>query len=271
MVGINNRDAKWHDLYRVDLATGQRTLVEKNTQHIETYLLDGDLQLRYATRVTEDGGVEVLARQGAAWKMLERVPFEDVLTTEVVGLSNDGNTLYLRDSRNRDTAALYAVDTATHARTLLTEDARADVDSVLKDPKNRRRAGRLGGVPAPGMDRTGQGHRQGPAGLEGAGPGRCEGGSTQPGRCHLDRELFGCRNAVALRPRHCQADQAVFRVSRPGRQAAGAKLAADVDRARRAASGELPHPAGRCGRQPRWQGRQAGAAGVVRAWRPLAA
>ncbi|PPU17799.1 S9 family peptidase [Xanthomonas arboricola] len=135
MVGINNRDAKWHDLYRVDLVTGQRTLVEKNTQHIETYLLDGDLQLRYATRVTEDGGAEVLARQGSAWKTLESVPFEDVLTTEVVGLSNDGNTLYLRDSRNRDTAALYALDTATHARTLLTEDARADVDSVLKDPK----------------------------------------------------------------------------------------------------------------------------------------
>ncbi|WP_115576201.1 S9 family peptidase [Xanthomonas campestris] len=135
MLGINNRDPKWHDLYRVDLATGQRTLVDKNTQHIESYLLDGDFQLRYATRINQGGDVDVLARQGSAWSVREHIPFTDVLTTEVMGLSSDGKTLYLRDSRNRNTSALYAVDTATNARTLLSEDARADVDAVLKDPK----------------------------------------------------------------------------------------------------------------------------------------
>ena len=48
LVGMNDRDAKWHDLYRVDLASGARTLVEKNTQDIAVYLTDADYQVRMA-------------------------------------------------------------------------------------------------------------------------------------------------------------------------------------------------------------------------------
>ncbi|MGN5613771.1 S9 family peptidase [Xanthomonas hortorum] len=135
LVGINNRDPKWRDLYRVDIATGKATLVDKNTQQLDSYLADGNLQPRYAMRTSQDGGTEALAYQGGTWKTVEIIPFDDAITTEVVGLTDDGKTLYLRDSRNRNTSALYAVDTATKARTLLSEDARADVDAVLKDPK----------------------------------------------------------------------------------------------------------------------------------------
>ena len=34
LVGMNDRDPAWHDLYRVDLASGQRTLVERNDASI---------------------------------------------------------------------------------------------------------------------------------------------------------------------------------------------------------------------------------------------
>ena len=30
-VGLNDREPEWHDLYEIDIATGQRTLIEKNT------------------------------------------------------------------------------------------------------------------------------------------------------------------------------------------------------------------------------------------------
>src|SRR5689334_11937533 len=33
-VGINDRDAAWHDLYKVKLSTGDRTLVRKNTDRV---------------------------------------------------------------------------------------------------------------------------------------------------------------------------------------------------------------------------------------------
>ncbi|AKC88246.1 S9 family peptidase [Pseudoxanthomonas suwonensis] len=135
LVGMNDRDTRWHDLYRVDLASGQRTLVEKNTQEIAGYLADGDHALRFAFRSRPDGGMDVLKRAGNSWEKSDDIPFEDVLTTNTVGLTQDGSTLYLSDSRNRNTAAIYAIDTASGQRTLLAEDARADIGGGLADPR----------------------------------------------------------------------------------------------------------------------------------------
>ncbi|MCD9032511.1 S9 family peptidase [Luteimonas sp. Y-2-2-4F] len=135
LVGMNDRDAQWHDLYRVDLATGERTLVERNDAQIAGYFADADYGLRYALRSRPDGGQDLLQREGAAWRVREDIPFEDVLGTGPAGLSVDGATLYMRDSRGRDTAALFAVDTASGEKTLLHEDARADVGGSLADPR----------------------------------------------------------------------------------------------------------------------------------------
>ena len=135
LVGMNDRDAKWHDLYRVDLASGARTLVEKNTQEIAGYIADGDYNLRFAQRARPDAGMDILKRVGEAWEKTDEVPFEDVLTTSTLGLTHDGKTLYLADSRNRNTSAVYAVDSATGERTLLAEDARADIGGGLSDPR----------------------------------------------------------------------------------------------------------------------------------------
>ncbi|MHC9084035.1 S9 family peptidase [Luteimonas sp. RIT-PG2_3] len=135
LVGMNDRDAQWHDLYSVDLVTGARTLVEKNTSQIAGYVVDGDYALRYATRSRPDGGMDVLRRNGTAWEKQDDVPFEDVMTTSITGLTDDGSTLYLSDSRGRNTAALFAVDTATGNKTLVHEDARADIGGGISDPR----------------------------------------------------------------------------------------------------------------------------------------
>jgi dipeptidyl aminopeptidase/acylaminoacyl peptidase len=59
-VGINDRDAAWHDLYKVKISTGERTLVRKNTERITAYVFDLKDQLRMATRSAENGDTEVL-------------------------------------------------------------------------------------------------------------------------------------------------------------------------------------------------------------------
>lgn len=134
LVGMNDRDPKWHDLYRVDLSTGARTLVERNTQEIAEYLVDADYTLRFATRARADGGVDQLRRKGTAWEKFDEVPFEDALTTGFSGLTKDGSTLYLSDSRGRNTSALFAVDVASGQKTLVHEDPRADVGDSERSP-----------------------------------------------------------------------------------------------------------------------------------------
>lgn len=136
LVGMNDRDPKWHDLYRVDLATGQRTLVEKNTHDFGGYLADAEYKVRMATRQRADGGQDVLTPDGkGGWTKVDDIPFEDSMTTFPDGYTADGKTLYYVDSRGRNTAALFAVDTASGEKKLVVEDPRADVGGMMKDPK----------------------------------------------------------------------------------------------------------------------------------------
>ena len=59
-VGLNDRDAAWHDLYKVKISTGERTLIRKNTERITAYVFDLKDQLKLATRSAENGDTEVL-------------------------------------------------------------------------------------------------------------------------------------------------------------------------------------------------------------------
>ncbi|HEV2834307.1 MAG TPA: alpha/beta fold hydrolase [Pyrinomonadaceae bacterium] len=59
-IGLNDRDAAWHDLYKVKISTGERTLVRKNTERITSYVFDLKDQLRLATRSAENGDTEIL-------------------------------------------------------------------------------------------------------------------------------------------------------------------------------------------------------------------
>ncbi|MBA2528057.1 MAG: prolyl oligopeptidase family serine peptidase [Pyrinomonadaceae bacterium] len=59
-VAVNDRDKAWHDLYKVRISTGERTLVRQNTERIVGWTFDLKDQLRLATRVADNGDTEVL-------------------------------------------------------------------------------------------------------------------------------------------------------------------------------------------------------------------
>ena len=59
-IGLNDRDKAWHDLYKVKISTGERTLIRKNTERITAYFFDLKDQLRLATRSAENGDTEIL-------------------------------------------------------------------------------------------------------------------------------------------------------------------------------------------------------------------
>jgi dipeptidyl aminopeptidase/acylaminoacyl peptidase len=59
-VGLNDRDKAWHDLYKVRISTGERTLVRQNTERIIGWTFDLKDQLRLATRINDKGETEIL-------------------------------------------------------------------------------------------------------------------------------------------------------------------------------------------------------------------
>ena len=59
-VGLNDRDAAWHDLYEVKISTGERKLLRKNTDKISGWVIDRVGKPRLATRTADNGDTEIL-------------------------------------------------------------------------------------------------------------------------------------------------------------------------------------------------------------------
>ncbi|MGH7381886.1 MAG: S9 family peptidase [Candidatus Methylomirabilales bacterium] len=138
LVALNDRDPRLHDLYRINIATGERRLVQKN-EGFAGFVTDRDYRVRLALRVLPDGGSEMLrATEHGGWTSFARIPTEDTLTTSPVGFDTAGTILYMIDSRNRNTGALMALDLDTEKQTLLAEDPRADVSDVVIHPTEKR-------------------------------------------------------------------------------------------------------------------------------------
>jgi dipeptidyl aminopeptidase/acylaminoacyl peptidase len=137
LIGVNNRDPRWHDLYSVDLATGKLTLVLRNDGDYAGFTADEQLVPRVAQKATASGGTDFFRIVGGT---VEPTPFasiglEDSLTTTPLGFTVDGKTLYWLDSRGRDKAALVAQDIASGATKVVAQDPRADIEGVLADPR----------------------------------------------------------------------------------------------------------------------------------------
>jgi dipeptidyl aminopeptidase/acylaminoacyl peptidase len=59
-IGLNDRDQAWHDLYKLRISTGERTLIRENTDRIAGWIFDLEGNLRLAQRVQDSGDQEIL-------------------------------------------------------------------------------------------------------------------------------------------------------------------------------------------------------------------
>jgi dipeptidyl aminopeptidase/acylaminoacyl peptidase len=134
LVGLNNRDARWHDVHSLDLASGQLSLVFHN-DGFGGFLVDENLVVRRAARPRPDGGFDFFeVEDGVAGPQpIDHVDFEDSAATEALRFTADGRTLWWLDNRGRNAAALIAEDTATGARRVIGEDPRVDIGAAVFD------------------------------------------------------------------------------------------------------------------------------------------
>lgn len=134
LVGLNNRDPRWHDVHRLDLKTGKLELVRQNDGYAG-FVADMDLKLRLAVKPQPDGGMalETIGADGKTAKLAD-IPSDDALSTNVVGIPSGGDVAYMLDTRSRDTAALLTLDLKTGKTSPLGESPKADVGGILQNP-----------------------------------------------------------------------------------------------------------------------------------------
>ncbi len=132
-IGLNDRDKAWHDLYRLKISTGEKTLVRKNTERIAGWVFDIQGNLRLAQRVQDSGEQEILRVNSSGFtKIYSCGVFEDC---SPIRFDKDGKRAYITTNKGSDVdlTALALLDVASgQAQTVQSDPLkRVDFGSAL--------------------------------------------------------------------------------------------------------------------------------------------
>jgi len=138
VIGMNDRDAQYHDLYIVNTRTGKRMLLQQNDGYAG-YMLDHDWKVRGRLNMTDNGGfmTELKDQTTGEWFEFLNVGQEDSMTTQPSGFNKAGDKLYGSSSLGRDKAALVywnPVKGGGVNPTVVFESDKADVSGGVGNP-----------------------------------------------------------------------------------------------------------------------------------------
>jgi dipeptidyl aminopeptidase/acylaminoacyl peptidase len=139
LIGLNKDNPQLHDVYRVDLQTGELTKQLTNPGFIGM-VADSQLTVRAALHPQLDGSMVLVVRDSAdteEWRPLVTIPAEDALTTDPVGFSADGTSLLVISSVSAEAAGLTRIDLRTGSSEVLAADPEADISGVRVNPDTR--------------------------------------------------------------------------------------------------------------------------------------
>jgi hypothetical protein len=127
-IGLNDRDKAWHDLYKLKLSSGEKTLVRKNTERIAGWGFDLQGNLRLATRSAENGDTEILRVDSDKFtKIYSCSVFESCNTMR---FEKDGKRAYMNTNKGaeRDLSELALLDPETGKTETVEADPLKKVD-----------------------------------------------------------------------------------------------------------------------------------------------
>jgi dipeptidyl aminopeptidase/acylaminoacyl peptidase len=141
LVGLNRDNPQLHDVYRLDLKTGELAKLIENPGYAG-WLADEDMVVRGALDPLPDGGFDLLIRDDAEgeWRTLLTIPADDAPASDALAFSGDGKSLLAISSVGVNTGRLVRIDldpdSSGHERVLL-EDPDADVAGAMLHPDTR--------------------------------------------------------------------------------------------------------------------------------------
>jgi dipeptidyl aminopeptidase/acylaminoacyl peptidase len=128
LIGINNRDKAWHDLYRLKISTGELTLIRENKEKIAGWIFDEAGVLRLAQRSTDNGGSEILRVEANGFQPIYSCTAEE--SCGILRFHKDGKRAYLTTNRSEalDKNQLELLDVATGKTEFVEKDLNGRVD-----------------------------------------------------------------------------------------------------------------------------------------------
>ena len=125
-LGINDRDPAWHDCYKVDIQSGERTLLHENAEKLSGFHFDLKGRLRLCSRSTPDGGSEILKLTEQGLEKILEANLEE--SESPLRFSKDGKVYLISNVGDPDLMGLCTYDLDTGEKTLIESDPEDEVD-----------------------------------------------------------------------------------------------------------------------------------------------
>lgn len=125
-IGLNDRDKAWHDLYKLQISTGEKTLIRKNTERITGWQFDLKGQLRLATRNAENGDTEILRVDADKFTQIYSCSVFE--TCNPIRFDRDGKLVYMETNKGADVNLISLV---------LFDPETGKTETVESDPLNK--------------------------------------------------------------------------------------------------------------------------------------
>lgn len=129
IVGLNDRDPALHDVYRIDIESGERELLIENHQNIAGWVVGLEGQVRLAVRQTEDGGTETLrVTDGELGETLYTCSWRESCGPSRFHADNERVWFVSNKGEENDLVGLYLMDVATGELEFVERDPEGEVD-----------------------------------------------------------------------------------------------------------------------------------------------
>jgi dipeptidyl aminopeptidase/acylaminoacyl peptidase len=125
-IGLNDRDKAWHDLYKLKISTGEKTLIHKNTDRITGWSFDLKGNLRLATRNADNGDTEIMRVDADKLSLIYSCSVFEACSP--LRFRPDGTHTYMETNKGTDLISLVMLDTQTGKTELVESDPLGKVD-----------------------------------------------------------------------------------------------------------------------------------------------
>ena len=128
LIVLNDRRADLHDVYRLNLATGERTLIRKNDENVAGWITDLDGNLKLGLRMTAAGGTEILRADQDTLVQLYEVTADE--SCSPVRFTPDRKKFYMITNKGAklDKSQLELFDLASGKTSAVDKDPQNEVD-----------------------------------------------------------------------------------------------------------------------------------------------
>lgn len=128
MVGLNDRDKAWHDLYELKISTGKLTLKYENKERVTGYDFDWDENLRLLYK-TDEKGSTIMYRIDKDGSLAPIYDFSVTESAYVSSWNEDNTKAYLVSNKgDLNLSTLFLMDPMTSKLTKIESDPKGKVD-----------------------------------------------------------------------------------------------------------------------------------------------